>query len=371
MCNIVIFGAQAIALGTYKAIKKLYPEKKVISFLVSKRELNSYELGGLDVEEIDSFSRSLSTTAKEEIEVWIATPEFVMAEIELLLIEHGFYNYKRVTSDSFAELMKAYFADGEYFVPLSLLLSDVKKTRNPQEKVKVKDNIQVFMAKFYRDKPLTGIYHIPEWMIPIQAGAALCEECVAEISDYEGENISYKNVNYSELTVLYWIWKNKLENTDDDWKYYGLAHYRRMLDVSEEDISRLLNNDVDVVLPYPMPYEPNIHAHHERYLKEEDWNALLQAIDELQPEYAKLFPKILTQEYMFNYNIVLAKKEVLREYCSWLFPILERTEELSVPKGCDRADRYIGYMGETLTTLYFMVNKEKLRIVYTGCRFLI
>jgi hypothetical protein len=70
-----------------------------------------------------------------------------------------------------------------------------------------------------------------------------------------------------------------------------------------------LNNDVDVVLLYPMLYEPNIHAHHERYLKEEDWNALLQAIDELQPEYAKLFPKILTQEYMFNYNIVLAKKE--------------------------------------------------------------
>lgn len=370
MHNIIIFGAQAIALGTYNAIKKLYPERKVLCFLVSKRGINASELGGLAVEEIDSFSASLSLSEKVAIEVWIATPEPVMLEIEALLEEYGFCDYKRVTSGLFAELMEGYFADNESFLPLSIL----PMTAPEEESVgkACAKAAQVFMAKFYKDKQLTGTYHIPEWVTPIQVGSALCQERVADILDCEGDNISQKNVNYSELTALYWMWKNKLEKSAaDDGKYYGLAHYRRMLDVSEADIARLIENDIDAVLPYPMPYEPNIHAHHERYLKEIDWNALLQAMEELQPEYAKAFPEILGQEYMFNYNIVLAKKDVLRDYCRWLFPILERTEELSVPKGCDRADRYIGYMGETLTTLYFIMNKEKLKIVHAGCQFFI
>ena len=371
MSKIVIFGAQAIALGTYKAIAKLYPERQVLGFLVSKIGINSSTLGGLEVREIDVFSKSLSDAEKKELEIWIATPEPVMPEIETILEEYGFYNYKRVTSELFAELMGAYFRDNEEFTPLSKLSKeDMKQGQKIADSV---DYVRVFMAKFYKDKQLTGTYSIPKWVTPIQVGAALCEERVAEVLDCEGENISKKNVNYSELTALYWIWKNELEKntTDDTVKYYGLAHYRRMLSISEEDVKCLMNHDVDAVLPYPMPYEPNIHAHHERYIKDVDWNALLRALEELQPEYAKQFPKILSQPYIYNYNIILAKKEILRDYCRWLFPILERTEELSVPKGCDRADRYIGYMGETLSTLYFMLNKERFCIVHAGCSFFV
>lgn len=371
MSKIIIFGAQAIALGTYKAIKKSYPERQVLCFLVSKMGINASTLGGLAVKEIDKFSESLSRSEREKIEVWIATPEPVMPEIEMLLDEYGFCNHKRVTSVLFAELMEAYFTDSEEFTPLAGL--PAAASEHEKEIGDCADNVQVFMAKFYKDKQLTGTYSIPKWVTPIQVGAALCEERVAEILDCEGENISKKNVNYSELTALYWIWKNKLERTskEDTVKYYGLAHYRRMLSVSEEDVERLFHHDVDAVLPYPMPYEPSIHAHHERYLKDVDWKALLQALEELQPEYAKRFPEILKQQYIYNYNIILAKKEVLRDYCRWLFPILERTEELSVPKGCDRADRYIGYMGETLTTLYFMVNRERFHIAHAGCRFFV
>ncbi len=92
------------------------------------------------------------------------------------------------------------------------------------------------------------------------------------------------------------------------------------------------------------------------------------ALREFSPEYAKAFEDVLKQQFMYNYNVILAKKEVLRDYCAWLFPILERTEELSVPKGSERADRYIGYMAETLETLYFMYNRDKLKIAHTGCK---
>ena len=231
---------------------------------------------------------------------------------------------------------------------------------------------RIFMAKSEKDRPLKENLVIQDYIYPLQVGAEKSAMRIADLFDNKGENISDKNRNYSELTGLYWIWKNKLMPSSikdsEDRQYYGLAQYRRMLDFSDDDLLRLPDNDVDVVLPYPMPYEPDIHAHHERYLKDVDWKALLTALEELQPEYAEYFPKVLEQYYLYNYNVILAKKAVLREYCEWLFPILERTEELSVPKGSERGDRYIGYMGETLETLYFIKNSDKLNVVHTECK---
>ena len=52
--------------------------------------------------------------------------------------------------------------------------------------------------------------------------------------------------------------------------------------------------------------------------------------------------------------------------------LIATPEELSVPKGSERADRYFGYMAETLETLYFFKNSErnggKLNVVHTLCR---
>lgn len=133
---------------------------------------------------------------------------------------------------------------------------------------------------------------------------------------------------------------------------------------------RLADNEVDVVLPYPLLYEPNIEEHPKRYLKTEDWEAVQRAVREAEPEYAGEFPRILKQKYFYNYNIILARKEVLADYCGWLFPILERVEELSIPESGKRSDRYIGYVGETLATLYFLSQKKRLNIMHAGCRFL-
>ena len=129
-------------------------------------------------------------------------------------------------------------------------------------------------------------------------------------------------------------------------------------------------NDIDVVLPYPMPYEPNVEVHHLRYLTEQEWDAVLHSLEELEPEYARALSWFLKQEYMYNYNIVLAKGKVLDEYCNWLFPILFRIEKINNPDGGKVPNRYIGYIGETLETLYFMCNKDKLKIAHAGCRFL-
>ena len=57
--------------------------------------------------------------------------------------------------------------------------------------------------------------------LPLQVGHALHDD-YGYLGDDTGENISDKNPYYSELTGLYWIWKNY---TCAD--YLGLCHYRR------------------------------------------------------------------------------------------------------------------------------------------------
>lgn len=356
--DLAIYGAQAIALGAYTAIHHLYPARRIRCFLVTSRAGNPECLAGIPVYELGMFSGMVPCGEKGDMEILIATPESVMGEIERALEELGFYCHVRLDSGRWAQIMGYYYACGKDFPPLPSMPVGFHKA-----------DLRVYMAKFYKDKPLVGEYFIPEWMTAIQVGAALCSERVADVLDCEGDNISKKNGNYSELTGLYWIWKHGMAGGQDC--YYGLNHYRRVFLLDEDDLLRLVDNGLDAILPYPMPYEPNIEAHHKRYLKEGDWDALLQALRELQPEYAKAFPKILRQRYLYNYNIIVARWQVLAEYCSWLFPILERVEQLSVPQGNERSDRYIGYMGETLETLYFMHNKARLTIAHTGCKFLI
>lgn len=358
--DLVIYGAQGIALGAYEAIHNLYPIKKVRCFLVTERGANADYLSNVPVLELVPFACSLSNEEKENIEVLIATPENIMEEIEKDLDGQGLHCHVRLTSKRWAQLMGYYYAHAKEYIPLSALPIGYRRA-----------NLYVFMAKFYKDKPLTDRYIIPEWVMPIQVGAALCSERVADILDSDGENISEKNRKYSELTALYWLWKNHLlaESADNGLEYYGLAHYRRILELSEDDMLRLSDNDIEVILPYPMPYEPDINEHHKRYLSADDWGALLAVLKDLQPEYADAFPAILRQRYFYNYNIIIARGDVLAGYCGWLFPILERVEQLTDPNG-ERSDRYIGYLGESLETLYFMYNKDKLNIAHVGCKFL-
>lgn len=359
--KLAIYGAQGIALGAYEAIHNICPDRTVSCFLVTQRGANADCLLGIPVLETEKFSESLSDEEKARTQVLIATPEPVMPEIEETLDRAGLHCHVRLTSSRWAELVGYHYVCGRQYTPLRALPVGYHRA-----------NLHVFMAKFWKDKPVTGRHELPEWVTPIQVGAALCEERVANLLDSDGENISVKNGNYSELTALYWIWKNRLchSSAGEKYEYYGIAHYRRMLEFTEDDELRLADNDVDVVLPYPMPYEPDIGAHHERYLAAGDWEAVQNAVLRLHPEYTDFFQKVLQQRYLYNYNIILARKAVLADYCSWLFPILERLEETSVPQGADRADRYVGYAGETLATLYFMYHKDRLRITHAGCRFL-
>lgn len=357
MKKIVFYGAKALALSMYEAIRFLYPDTPCIGFAVSSLDKNPATLCGQKVWELKELKRSLTPKEREAIRVLVATPEDIHKEIADYLEENGFLDYICMDSRREAVLMERYFTRKGSFLPLHGLACGKGRAK-----------LCVYQAKSFRDRPLDKDCGTAGWILPLQAGAALTEERVCVRRDDQGMGISGKNANYCELTALYWIWKNQLCAADGHAgaEYYGLFHYRRILDIMDADLYRLKENDVDVVLQFPTLHEPDISEHHARYMAETDWEAMLQALGELQPAYAVSFPKILGQPYFYNYNLVIAKKEVLADYCGWLFPILERTEEISVPKGWERADRYIGYLGENLMTLYFLYHRKDLKIYHTG-----
>ena len=60
--------------------------------------------------------------------------------------------------------------------------------------------------------------------LPLHVGAELHPDVLPDMQgDNTGDNISALNASYSELTGLYWLWKNC------DAQYKGLVHYRRLL----------------------------------------------------------------------------------------------------------------------------------------------
>lgn len=339
---VAVYGAQMVAVSVYYAIKTLYKDCRVICFIVNNLTGNPSSIDGLPVVPLDKFQET-------DIKILIATPENHHETIVEALRKKGLKDYVCMDSRTEAMLMEKYYKKTGRFP----ILHDCPEGRQ-------KADLAVYMTRFHKDKPLKSSYRAQSWIYPIQAGAALAETSIADVRDDQGDNISVKNANYSELSALYWAGKH---GTAD---YLGLFHYRRILDVQDEDLFRLLENDVDVILPYPTLHYPNIGEHHKRYLKEEDWNAMLHALEELAPLYAKAYGGIFSGQFFYNYNMLIAKREVFRAFCDWMFPILARTEELSKPKGWERADRYIGYLGENLTTLYFMYHQRDFKIAHTG-----
>lgn len=356
-----IFGAKATAAGLYRALTALKPEREIKAFLVSKLEGNGSEIWGCPVKVLSETAGILTDAEKSDILVYAAVPELVHKEIRGLLENHGFKNFIMLDSQMEAELMGQYFdADGRFRSVHSLGIQDGNS---------ILPKLTVYAASFYKDKPLENPPKLPSYIKKLYLG---CDGAVAEgidisgsadFYDNTGDNISVKNPNRCEMTGHYWVWKNRLD-TDDE--YVGICHYRRTLDLSENDLRKIKQNDIDVVLPYPMVHYPEARIHHTWYVREKDWELMKQVVCELYPEYGARFDEVFDAPEFYNYNILLAKKNVFADYCAWLYPILDRIEELSDPRGADRCDRYTAYMSESLETLYFMSNIKNLKIYHTG-----
>ncbi|PMD68824.1 DUF4422 domain-containing protein [Companilactobacillus nuruki] len=180
--------------------------------------------------------------------------------------------------------------------------------------------------------------------------------------DDDGENISYKNPNYNELTAIYWAWKN-LKDTD----VVGLVHYRRLFSIDKNDIpicrkdieELLLDNDV--ILPKKRKYyiETNrshyIHAHNELPLDE-----LRKIIKNEYSEYLQYFDNVMNRRSAHMFNMFIMKKKYFESYSKFIFNVLSKLEHrIDISNYSIQESRVYGYLSELLMDVWLEKNKIK------------
>lgn len=135
------------------------------------------------------------------------------------------------------------------------------------------------------------------------------------IRDDTGDNISSMNGFFSELTGIYWVWKNY-----DIKDYVGFCHYRRYFNFLDNIPSEITNSDI--ILPKPMRFKYNIYDVYSIYHNSDDLNILKNLLINKYNFPENIINETFEQKYMFANNIFIMKKDLFFEYCEFIFGIL-------------------------------------------------
>lgn len=237
----------------------------------------------------------------------------------------------------------------------------MESCRNLTEMVKTSDIcVAVATHKAYR-MPEDAVY------LPLQVGKALHPDVDLGFHvDDTGENISELNGYFSELTGLYWMWKNC------DAPYKGLVHYRRHFRTghpvrgkdrfariaSGEDIASALEK-ADIVLPSERNYYiESIYSHYAHTFHADQLDETRVVLQEMCPEYVQAFDNEMQGSKAHLFNMFVMKREYFNAYCAWLFPILFEMIQRIDPSSYNDAfqARYPGRISERLLDTWLYTN---------------
>lgn len=221
-------------------------------------------------------------------------------------------------------------------------------------------------------------YQMPtdKMYIPLHVGAEGKKD-LGYMKDNTGENISDLNSSFCELTGLYWAWKN----VDAD--YIGLAHYRRHFSLKNKrgfenvlkysELKPFLGK-IKIFVPKKRRYYiETLYSHYEHTHYANHLNLTREIIKEMYPAYSKSYDKILNRSYGYMFNMMIMDKELLNDYCTWLFDILfelqkrVKQQDLSAFQG-----RFYGRVSEIIFNVWldYQLNTGVLRadeIKEIGC----
>lgn len=193
--------------------------------------------------------------------------------------------------------------------------------------------------------------------VPLQVGRALHDD-YGYAGDDTGDNISEKNPCYSELTGLYWIWKNGVPAD-----YIGFCHYRRYFLndaenlMNEPDYMQVLSKyDVMIARPQTAPYDYRTvygRAHNPQHLEQTG-----AVIHELYPEYDADFQAVIEGNACYVGNLFAAPAALFHAYCEWLFSVFSVLETRIDCSGYDDYHRRVfGFLSEQLLFVWIRHNR--------------
>ncbi len=206
-------------------------------------------------------------------------------------------------------------------------------------------DVTLFRVQSEVDVPLSETVPSYEYIVPLQAGAALAGERVCAFGDDMGDNISAQNRYYNELSCLYWVWKNT------DHKYSGICHYRRLFE-SDHALTPLIEGTADVILPSPAIVYPDLKGYYLGWGLEVYYVVMLAVIRENYADYYETACWCAGHNVFIPNNICIADREILDDYCRFLFGVLFEVEERI--EGMDTEKQKRCWLSEHVSTIYFM-----------------
>jgi hypothetical protein len=261
-------------------------------------------------------------------------------------------------------------------------------------------------------------YHKPDdlinapFFLPIHVGRTLSKEHLPMAGDDTGENISYKNGAYCELTAVYWAGFNL--NSD----YIGLCHYRRFFSFNPHKIHHILSllsriksriikivnlehetiiwdqticsslsevnrrcaafssiiekSDFDAI--FLQPLELGCHTVHQFFSEKigSDPLAIIHHIINTEfPSFFSCYESVLAGTRMSPCNMFVMKSDIFGQYHNFIFSVLNKFEsiychEINYANLAPPYHRLIGYLGELLTATFAYKYKSSHAVVFAN-----
>lgn len=361
MNRIYIAGAHSRGRTMGYYLQYLDPSIEILAYLYDKDEENPSDVDGIPVIRIDE-----TTVLDTDCPVYLGTRAVNHPHLTETLKRCGMKRIipvdVKLDLDTRNRYLKKYYESiGREYLKLEEL--DVPAEYKTQNEKKV----SVYVASSAFDKPLQSPYTLADYERIIQVGTALTEQRIqADYVDNTGDNISKKNVQFCELTGLYWIWKHATEDI------VGLVHYRRHFTIPEDWQDRMEYHNIDVILPLPLYVAPSVEGNFKSRHIASDWDFMLEYLKANKTDDYEKASHFFKETALYSpCNMFIMKKEVLDELCSWLFPILFAVAENGGTKDDSYLNRYPGFISERLITYYFDKNRLNYKVVYADKNFLL
>jgi hypothetical protein len=204
--------------------------------------------------------------------------------------------------------------------------------------------------------------------VPIHVGTALHPDVLPEmLGDNTGDNISDRNAFYSELTGLYWLWKNGQS------EYKGLTHYRRHFATSgisrifkkdrfdrivgQSEVMELLGDHDIIVARKRNYYIESVYSHYAHTFHAEQFDVCRDVLSDMRPAYLPAWDHLMESKSAHIFNMFIMSGSKFDEYCEYMFPVLFELERRIDPRKYDSFNaRYIGRVSERLLDPWLETN---------------
>lgn len=177
---------------------------------------------------------------------------------------------------------------------------------------------------------------------------------------HKGDNIDFLNPWYCELTGLYYLWKH----VDDE--IVGLEHYRRYFVnsknklLSESEIRKILEtNDIICTKAQYSKYRPVITWINQNKKRYDFDKFLIFCKHYVGQEYVNECWKILNGDYHCLGNMFICKKELINNYCEFIFDVLFAYQNAEKYFNRNLPARIMGYFTEFLFAAWLELNNKK------------